>query len=1197
MKKLVFLFTVLLFSTAILKAQTAVQPSGSGTAGDPYQVATLENLYWVSQNQSSWSSYFIQTANINASASSGWDGGAGFTPIGNGSTNYFTGSYNGKGHTISGLYINRPTVTYVGLFGICMGTGSIDSLGVKNVNITGKNYVGAITGLSNTSRSVSNTFSTGAVTGKSGTAGGLIGSNGGSVTRSYSACSVTGNSVIVGGLVGFNASTGSVSNSFATGNVTGSPSHIGGLAGQNSGSLTNTYARGSASGSYWVGGLVGYNTYSGVINSSFATGNLPGNDPDIGGLVGGNGSGGTISNSFWDTETSGKASSHGGVGKTTSEMKTQSTFTDAGWDFTGETTNGTTDLWELNGTENSGYPKLVWWIFKPEPLQITAILPVENKLNVLPESNIEITFDNLVTEATLNTVSIPLFGSVKGKYTASYTFDSATKKVTINPGQNFEAGEVITVGVTDSVKSSDGGSLEKPRIWTFTVKSESAETFAAPVNKAVPGNPYFVQATEMTGDGNLDLVTVNWVDETLQVLIGNGDGTFTTGNSYQIGGNPNVFFTADLDANGFLDFISVSNDSLKVSVLLNNGDGTLAEKVKYPIGNGLWSGTTGDLDGDGDIDLITCNSNDFTVSVLMNNGNGTFAEKVNYSTPSNPSYAVTTDVDQDGDLDLVTVNYWENNLTVFKNSGTGTLGSGTDYSIGLYVASLTSGDVDGDGDADMITTSYGDSLVSVLKNDGTGVFSAPVNYHAGGAWGVVASDIDGDGDLDILTRNYDADRFSILKNYGNGTFTQEKTYGTSNTPAWVHTADLDGDGDLDVIVPNDESNSVSVFLAEMLQSGTNETSGTYSSATYNSPTTLSGNVAVTGTLTVGAQINTGSNTIDLGTTGSLSGETPGNYIQGTVQASRDLSSSQTNIAGLGISIDPQSNNMGNTVIKRETGTAAQDQGIKQVWTITPQNQPSGPVTVTLTWPSTNDNSIDLNDLVVYKSSDGGDTWKVISATINKDSDPRTATFTISSFSVFTIGNSSFPLPVELSSFTASVSSDGVKLNWSTASETTNSGWEIEQRLVLSGEPASFRKIGFVAGNGTTTEARSYSFTTGQIKANQAEFRLKQIDTDGKTSYSQILSVDLKPAEFALEQNFPNPFNPETTIRYSLAAESRVSLKVYNSLGQQVKTLVQASQPAGFYSVPLTASDLSSGVYFYILEAGSFKSVKKLTLLK
>ena len=288
MKKLLNVLVVLVFYSLTLFAQTATAPAGSGTIGDPYKIATLENLYWVTQNQSSWSSYFVQTSNIDASSSSTWDGGAGFTPIGNGTTNYFTGSYNGKGHTIKGIFINRPTVQYVGLFGISMGTGSIDSLGVININITGKNYVGGITGLNNTNRSVSNSFTTGSITGNSGVVGGLIGSNGGTVSSSYSTCSVNGISSTIGGLVGFNSGNGNISKSFATGNVTSSSSQIGGLVGSNSGSIANTYSTGSATGSYWVGGLVGYNNYSGIINYSFAKGNIPGNDPDIGGLVGGN---------------------------------------------------------------------------------------------------------------------------------------------------------------------------------------------------------------------------------------------------------------------------------------------------------------------------------------------------------------------------------------------------------------------------------------------------------------------------------------------------------------------------------------------------------------------------------------------------------------------------------------------------------------------------------------------------------------------------------------------------------------------------------------------------------------------------------------------------------------------------------------------------------------------------------------------
>ena len=359
MIKSLLLFLLLNICAMSAFGQTATMPTGSGTAGDPYQITTLENLYWITQNQSSWSSYFVQTADIDASSSTSWDGGSGFTPIGNGSTNYFTGSYNGKGYSISGIFINRQTTDYVGLFGLCSGTGTIEDLSVKNVNITGKSYVGGLIGLNNTNRTVTKVYSTGSVTGKSTSTGGLIGSNGGSISNSYSTCSVSGVSAIVGGLVGFNSSTGSISKSFSTGAASGSSAQVGGLAGSNSGSISNSYSKSSASGSYWVGGLVGLNNYSGVISNTFAKGSVPGSDPDIGGLVGGNSSG-TVSSSFWDTQTTGQASSKGGTGKTTAEMKTQSTYSGSGWDFIGETTNGADDIWGFNAVDNSGYPFFAW---------------------------------------------------------------------------------------------------------------------------------------------------------------------------------------------------------------------------------------------------------------------------------------------------------------------------------------------------------------------------------------------------------------------------------------------------------------------------------------------------------------------------------------------------------------------------------------------------------------------------------------------------------------------------------------------------------------------------------------------------------------------------------------------------------------------------------------------------------------------
>jgi len=248
-----------------------------------------------------------------------------------------------------------------------------------------------------------------------------------------------------------------------------------------------------------------------------------------------------------------------------------------------------------------------------------------------------------------------------------------------------------------------------------------------------------------------------------------------------------------------------------------------------------------------------------------------------------------------------------------------------------------------------------------------------------------------------------------------------------------------------------------------------------------------------------------------------------------------------------------------------------------------------------------DELVDANpqSLKLYKrSSTSTGAWTDLGGASSADHQTGIVTWTgITSFSQFLPVFDVSTLPVELSSFAICHTNGMVNLSWSTASESNNAGWEIEQRVTIGQERSSFKTVGFVAGKGTTTEVQAYSFSISAVKANLVEFRLKQIDTDGKTSYSQILSVDLKPAEFALEQNYPNPFNPSTTIQYSVAKESKVFLTLYNALGQKVKTLVQESQPAGFYSVQLTASDLSSGMYFYVLEAGSFKSVKKLTLLK
>lgn len=195
-----------------------------------------------------------------------------------------------------------------------------------------------------------------------------------------------------------------------------------------------------------------------------------------------------------------------------------------------------------------------------------------------------------------------------------------------------------------------------------------------------------------------------------------------------------------------------------------------------------------------------------------------------------------------------------------------------------------------------------------------------------------------------------------------------------------------------------------------------------------------------------------------------------------------------------------------------------------------------------------------------------------------------------------------PLPVELVSFNASQVGNTVLLNWATATEINNYGFEVERKLSGAGLSDSWVTIGFKQGFGTTADQKSYSFSDdiNGLGAEKIQYRLKQIDFDGTSTYSSVVNIDnVAPAEFKLLQNYPNPFNPSTSIKYQLASEVFVSLTIYNTLGQEVKTLVSGVQKAGTHTVEFNASDLASGIYLAVLKTGNNEFIQsmKLNLLK
>jgi len=189
-----------------------------------------------------------------------------------------------------------------------------------------------------------------------------------------------------------------------------------------------------------------------------------------------------------------------------------------------------------------------------------------------------------------------------------------------------------------------------------------------------------------------------------------------------------------------------------------------------------------------------------------------------------------------------------------------------------------------------------------------------------------------------------------------------------------------------------------------------------------------------------------------------------------------------------------------------------------------------------------------------------------------------------------------PLPVELTSFTATLINQDVLLNWQTVTEVNNYGFEIE-RSVLSAERQAWKKVGFVNGSGNSNSPNDYSFIDKELPPGKFSYRLKQIDNNGNFKYSDIVNVNLTTNDFKLYQNYPNPFNPTTRIKFSVPERNNVTIKIFNMIGQEIQEIVNQEYEAGNYNVEFNASNLASGVYFYRIQSGNFVESKKMIYLK
>ncbi len=238
------------------------------------------------------------------------------------------------------------------------------------------------------------------------------------------------------------------------------------------------------------------------------------------------------------------------------------------------------------------------------------------------------------------------------------------------------------------------------------------------------------------------------------------------------------------------------------------------------------------------------------------------------------------------------------------------------------------------------------------------------------------------------------------------------------------------------------------------------------------------------------------------------------------------------------------------------------------------------------------------------------TYTDSTANPNNQYEYRVRAFNATANSGYSNVASIFFVPVELTSFIAEIKNNSVQLNWQTASEINNYGFEVVRNIDNSG----WKTIAFVKGYGTTTVTNNYTFSddVGSVLNHtlthnlSLQYRLKQIDYDGTENFSDVVEKIFEnlPKEFRLYQNYPNPFNPSTVISYQLSASGNVSLKIFDVLGNEVATLIDNEwKEAGVYEVVFPnvetghAPSLPSGIYFYKLIAGNFSATKKMILLR
>ncbi|HEV3279584.1 MAG TPA: choice-of-anchor D domain-containing protein, partial [Terriglobia bacterium] len=359
----------------------------------------------------------------------------------------------------------------------------------------------------------------------------------------------------------------------------------------------------------------------------------------------------------------------------------------------------------------------------------------------------------------------------------------------------------------------------------FEVTNPASTVSLTGVTSSTGNSPTSVVVAQFNGDGFQDLAVTNEADNTVSILLGNGNGTFQPHVDYATGYGPEDVSVGDFNHDGVLDLAVVNGGenlsgqpANSVSILLGNGDGTFQAHVDYPTGQFPFRVAVGDFNGDGNLDLAIVAEYDNAVSILLGNGDGTFQPEIEYGVSAQPTSIVVSDFNGDGILDLAVANFVAHSVSILLGNGDGTFQPASDYNATENPASLAAADFNGDGIPDLAVADFGSAAVSILIGNGDGTFQNQVRYATGTyPEGVAVGDFNGDGILDLaLPNDNDLGSISVLLGTTNETFQSALSFPGGLLPVSVAAADFNDDGMLDAVTTDVNNNAVSVMLSTTL---------------------------------------------------------------------------------------------------------------------------------------------------------------------------------------------------------------------------------------------------------------------------------------------------------------------------------------------------------------------------------------------